>query len=179
MFFKKAFCAVVLVTTVFCGVVTSSESKNYVLENLKRLNNLIRKKESAKPNLQLAILFDEYVDDTKKLLEDWHKQGAEEPAKNETVKQIAHYIAVLQKLLTIMDSSASGTLEYFCLSQRNDELWGSICGDRPTKRIQRQEIYKIEDGSMSSEKIKNSSLVPGKTQHLYDDNAEQEIDLEK
>ena len=57
--------------------------------------------------------------------------------KDDIVKQIAHYMAVLQKLLAIMNSNQPEPLEIYCQQQRSDALWGTLCGDRPAKRVGR------------------------------------------
>lgn len=143
MFLRNLSCLVVL-AAVACNAATSSapKPKAYVLDNLKHLHKLVRKKKSAKPVLPLGILFDEYVDDTKELLKILDEQGLNEKQdakKEEVVKQIAHYIAVLQKLLTIMNSNQPEPLKTYCHAERGDALWGSLCGDRPAKRVPRHE----------------------------------------
>ncbi len=143
MFLRKISCVVALMAVVYGGVPPSSITRRYVFENLKQLNQLIEKKKSAGAGLQLEILFDEYVDDARKLLESCDNQNTSDQQgmkKEDTVKQIAHYMAVLQKLLAIMSSNEPKPLESFCNYQRSDVLWGSLCGDRPVKRVFRQEI---------------------------------------
>lgn len=180
MFFKKTICLIALITAAFCKQVPSSESKNYVLKNLKQLKELVKKKESAKPGLQLGILFDEYAEDASKLLEEWDKQNTGESSREEMVTQIAHHMTVLQKLLMIMNNSTSDSepLEIFCFSQKNDELWGDICGDRPTKRVLRKDIFlKTEDGTRNSEKINCPNFLPIVTKSA--DDTELQIKLEQ
>ncbi|MFZ4077617.1 MAG: hypothetical protein ACOYKA_06495 [Legionellaceae bacterium] len=143
MFLRNLSCLVVL-AAMACNAATSpaSKPKDYILDNLKHLHKLVRKKKSAKPVLPLGILFDEYVDDTKELLKILDEQSLNEKQdakKEEVVKQIAHYMAVLQKLLTIMNSNQPEPLKTYCHAERGDALWGSLCGDRPAKRVLRPE----------------------------------------
>ena len=48
-------------------------------------------------------------------------------------------MAVIQKLLTIMNSNQPEPLKTYCHAERGDALWGSLCGDRPAKRVLRPE----------------------------------------
>ncbi|MEI7493757.1 MAG: hypothetical protein WCJ92_04075 [Alphaproteobacteria bacterium] len=138
MFFKKVSCVVVMIAAVYASAV--SKPKQYIHENIEHLNKLVQKKKSAKVIFSLATLFDEYVDDTKKLLIVLDQQIAndqQDAKKDDIVKQIAHYMAVLQKLLAIMNSNQPEPLEIYCQQQRSDALWGTLCGDRPAKRVGR------------------------------------------
>lgn len=145
---------------VVCSIEASAPApkpKKYVIENLKRLENLIDKKKLAKHVLPLDVLFDEYVVDTKELLKTLDEQNLNEKQdtkKEEIVKQIAHYMAVLQKLLTIMNSNQPEPLETYCRVERTDALWGSLCGDRPAKRVWRDAFKKEEQKSQSPGLIK-------------------------
>lgn len=171
MFFKKIFCFVMLVLTniAFCGVMPSFESKKHVFE--KQLSELEQKKKLTKSQLELDALFNEYVDDAKKLLEYWNEQRAsaqEEAKKEETVKQIGHYMAVLQKLLAIMNSPTPEPLENFCGSQTNDELWGSICGDRPSKREPQRYTSKKRKDTLADAQINQQTFSSLTIQHTND-----------
>lgn len=138
MLLKKICCIVSLLSVLYGESATTSQLTSYVHKNLQQLNNLVRKKKLAKSDFQLDTLFDEYVEDAKKLLQSCDQQNISDQqsiAKDDTVKQIAHYMAVLQKLLAIMNNSDSKPLEFFCLHQRSDEMWGTLCGDRPAKRV--------------------------------------------
>ena len=151
MFLKKLSYLVVLMAVV-CGA-DAPKPKGYVLENQKQLRDLVEKKKSAKPVLPLGILFDEYVDDAKELLKTLDDQDLNEKQdvkKEEIVKQISHYMAVLQKLLTIMNSNQPEPLQTYCHAERGDTLWGSLC-DRPTKRVRRSEkLLKKNEEQQSS-----------------------------
>ena len=136
-----------------------------------------KKKSVKQQQLELNDLFDGYVDDARQLLEDCDKQSVEQTANEETVKQIGQYIAILQKLLSIMNSSAPEPLESFCISQKSDELWGSVCGDRPTKRVLRKDILFKEENPMDKKKIDPEFLSSHAVQHLGDEEAQ--IGLER
>lgn len=150
MFLKRMVLVTALIAVAY-GEINTPESKKYLLENLnKQLDQLVQKKKSARTELQLDILFDEYVDDAKKLLENLDYPNIADQQcieKEDTIKQIAHYMAVLQKLLAIMNNNEPKPLESFCTYQRSDILWGAICGDRPTKRILRPEGILKKDES--------------------------------
>lgn len=138
MLLKKICCIVALLSVLYGESAITTQSRIYVHKSLKQLNDLVRKKKLAKSDFQLDTLFDEYVEDAKKLLQSCDQQNISDQqsiAKDDTVKKIAHYMAVLQKLLAIMNNSDSKPLEFFCLHQRSDEMWGTLCGDRPAKRV--------------------------------------------
>lgn len=156
MFLKKLTYLAVSAAVV-CRIEASAPApkpKEY-LENLKNLQTLIEKKKSAKHILPLDVLFEEYVVDTKELLKTLDEQNPSEQKtakKEETLKQIAYYMAVLQKLLTIMNSNQPEPLETFCRIERTDSLWGSLCGDRPAKRVWR--TFEKEKQPQSSALVK-------------------------
>jgi hypothetical protein len=170
VFLKKTFWLVLLVSLAVLAYgrpANTLEPKEYVLENLKYLDSLIQKKKSAKTEMKLEIIFDEYADDAKKLLEVLDKQNSYEQQdvkKEDIVKQIAHSMAVLQRLLEIMKNNQLKPLETYCNQQRSDALWGSLCGDRPTKRVRR------DDSSV----IKKTEVPPShvKIRYAEDDNDE-------
>lgn len=158
MFFKKISCVILFVVIAY-GDAASLKSKGYVLDNLKQLDNLIQRKKSVKTELSLDVLFDEYVDDAKQLLEELKRQNYCEQLDTksiDTVKQIAHYMAILQKLLAIIDTNQHEPLKNYCHYQRSDALWGTLCGDRPSKRVPRSEeqLRKIESETSQPSKVR-------------------------
>ncbi len=158
MFLKKIFCIAVLVTMAY-GDDSVSKPNGYILENLKHLQSLVQKKKTTKAVLPLDVLFDGYVDDTKKLIEGLEQERACEQQgtkKEETLKQIAHYMAVLEKLLTIMNSNQPEPLKLYCHQHRSDALWGSLCGDRPAAKhvFKPDEPAKKPDPQQSSQQVK-------------------------
>ncbi len=135
------------------------KSKGYVLDNLKHLHSLVEKKKSAKVVLPLGVLFDEYADNTEELLKTLDEENANEKPdikKEDIVKQIAHSMAVLQKLLSIMNSNQPEPLETYCRSEPGDALWGSLCGNRPAAKnvLQKENKKKKEEQSSGSIKIR-------------------------
>ena len=157
MFLRKISCAVVMLAIAYGGA-TVSKPKAYVLESQQYLQDLIQKKKSKKTVLSLDILFDTYVDDAKKLLEVLDQQNPcdeRDTKKEEIVKQIAHYMELLQKILAIMNSNQPEPLEIYCRDHRADNLWGTLCGDRPAKRIPRSdESLKNNEQSLEHTKIR-------------------------
>ena len=157
MFFKTISCVVVMLAMVY-GHVPASKPKAYVLESQQYLEDLVQKKKSKKNVPSLGVLFDAYVDDAKKLLEGLDQQDScdeQDAKKEEILNQIAHYMEVLQKLLTIMNSNQPEPLEIYCREQRTDNLWGTLCGDRPAKRIPRSdESLKNNGQSLEHTKIR-------------------------
>lgn len=147
------------VAVAYGGNDSAPNPKAYVLDNLKHLRGLVEKKKSAKAVLSLGVLFDEYAGDTEELLKTLDEQNTSEQQdgkKEDIVKQIAHYMAVLQKLLTIMNSNQPEPLKTYCHTELGDALWASLCGDRPAKRVPRHDnlLKKSQEDKQSTGPIK-------------------------
>lgn len=164
MLFKKILYIVFLVGFLAYGV-SVDKPKGYVFENLKLLEDLVRKKKSAKPTLPLSILFDEHVIDTKELLESLREQDfntQQDVKKEDVVKQIAYHMAVLQKILALMNSNQSEPLRVYCPYGKGDALWGTLCGERPaTKRI-----FRLDDEILKNNGSYFESSKPVRIQYI-------------
>ncbi len=54
-----------------------------------------------------------------------------------------------------MNSNQPEPLKIYCHQHRSDALWGTLCGDRPAKRVLRSdELVKKIDQQKSSEHVK-------------------------
>ena len=115
-----------------------TKPKDYIASNLKKIDSLLEQKKSSGSDFSLDVMFEEYVVDAKELLkilsEEEAKQQTDEK-KQEIVMQIAQNMAILQELLKIMKSGQTEPLKVYCRDQRGNALWGSLCGERPSKRI--------------------------------------------
>lgn len=121
-----------------CVVYGEPSIKAYVVDNAKKLEQLIDKKNSTKAPFDLSEMFSEHVEDVNKLLSDLKDDSFEysknEEKKQEVVSQIAKHMEILQKLLSIMNNnSPSEALNRFCISNSNGPFHDAIC-NRPVRK---------------------------------------------
>ena len=135
--FLKYILFVVLSVTVLCA--EGSKPKVFVLENLKRLDDLVNKKKNTiNQPVNLGMLFDDVADDTKKLLADLDKHGPKDkPGNQEIIAIITRNIAAMERLLAL--SIVPVELEQYCGDKRmsDDPNRSTICCNRPAKKVSR------------------------------------------
>lgn len=145
MFFIRVFFVLNILMLPISSVDRKNTSKQYVLDNVKQLKKMVNKKKSTKPVAKLDVLFDEYAEDAKELLdsieENKDNNNQSDFQKKEMVMQIANHMAVLQKLLTMMSNTQPESLTIYCRDQSGDTLWQNLCSNRPSKKIQKPDEF--------------------------------------
>lgn len=132
-----------------------SNIKQYVLDNLDTLKNLVERKDKTKASFDLREMFSSYAEDANSLLTklDNTDEDLNEGTKQEMIEQIAKHMEILQKLLNIMNHEMpSMEMHRFC--QSSEPFHDAICR-RPVKKIMKQnnDLKPIVGGKVSSKKL--------------------------
>lgn len=164
-----------LVFVFTCVMHSQPDTKDYVLNNAKKLEQLIAKKKITKAPFDLSEMFSEHVEDVNKLLTDLNDDNFEssknEDAKQEVVNQIAQHMEILQKLISIMsDNSPREELNRFCNSS-SGPFHDAIC-NRPAKKLKRKLVDDESAQEKKKRRIDDLSLMQRKTKQDSDNDLE-------
>ena len=150
-----------------CAVL--SRPTTFIVESQKHLELLVKRKQASKTLKDFGGVFDEFADDTKQLLAELDKLGANDtnPDKNkETIKLIASNMAAMEKILTFMTSAEpEQPLQDYCRRSCDDPAWVAIC-NRPAKNVP-QPKRKLEESEEE-----DSTQTPLKKNRMEDPDSE-------